>query len=55
MRPTSIIDWLAIIAIIQCFGFGALCTLVGLLFWQHDKSVLTELQRLRKVVEGVLR
>jgi hypothetical protein len=54
MRPTSIIDWLALIAIIQCFGFGGLIALVGLLFWQHDQSVLSEIHALRRAVEGKL-
>lgn len=52
MRPWGIIDWLEIIALIDGFGFLVLAVLVGLLFRQHDESVLNELQKLRKVVEG---
>jgi hypothetical protein len=55
VRPASIIDWLAIIAITQIVGFGALIAIVAVLFYQHDRSVLAELRRFIAVVDERLR
>ncbi len=51
----SIIDWLALLCVVNATGFMGLFILVGLLFKQHDQSVLAKLDALLKVVKGAIR
>jgi hypothetical protein len=48
----DIVTLLTLLCAIDAFGFIGLLAIVGILFRQHDQSVLAELRRLTEVVKG---